>query len=159
MGKGHKDGLDVCLAFRVILVPALTVPLSLATPLALCSGNFLIIASSTSCAIALTWGGIRFPWSSANILVPLILGLVGIIAFLVYEATLAKHPIVSRLPRIRPEVAVELYMTRCPTHSFRTEPLLAGEWYRYASLEAGETHAVQIYTDIHQPSHHACGHL
>ena len=97
LGKGHKDGLDVCLAFRGILALVLIVLFSLTTSLALCSGNFLIIASSTSCAIALTWGGIRFPWSSANILVPLILGLVGIIAFLVYEATLAKHPIVSSL--------------------------------------------------------------
>ncbi|EKM56789.1 uncharacterized protein PHACADRAFT_254111 [Phanerochaete carnosa HHB-10118-sp] len=57
-------------------------------------GNFLIIASSSSCVIALTWGGVKFPWKSAHILVPLILGLVGIVAFFVYEAKVAKEPIV-----------------------------------------------------------------
>jgi hypothetical protein len=49
--------------------------------------------------IALTWGGIQFPWSSARVLVPLILGLLGLAGFLVYEAKLAQHPIVCCLFR------------------------------------------------------------
>ncbi len=53
-----------------------------------------MIASSTAVAVALTWGGIQFPWSSAQILVPLILGLIGIGAWFVYEGTWAIHPIV-----------------------------------------------------------------
>ncbi|KAI0341072.1 iron permease [Trametopsis cervina] len=57
-------------------------------------GNFLIIASSSACVIALTWGGVRFAWSSWHVLVPLIVGLVGMVAFFIYEATLAKEPIV-----------------------------------------------------------------
>ncbi|KAJ3559559.1 hypothetical protein NM688_g271 [Phlebia brevispora] len=57
-------------------------------------GNFIIIAASTSACIGLTWGGVRFAWSSAQVLVPLILGLVGIIVFLIYEATWAKDPVV-----------------------------------------------------------------
>lgn len=58
-------------------------------------GNALVIAATTSCVIALTWGGIQYAWSSARILVPLILGLSGLIVFFVYEFTVAKHPIVS----------------------------------------------------------------
>lgn len=57
-------------------------------------GNFLIIAASSSTVIGLTWGGVQFPWSSANVLVPLIIGLVGMAGFLVYEATLAREPLV-----------------------------------------------------------------
>ncbi|KAJ7661318.1 MFS general substrate transporter [Mycena polygramma] len=37
-------------------------------------GNALIMASACSCMVALTWGGVRFPWSSPRILVPLVLG-------------------------------------------------------------------------------------
>ncbi|KAI0087477.1 iron permease [Irpex rosettiformis] len=57
-------------------------------------GNFIFIGSSTSTAIALTWAGITFPWSSASTLVPLIVGLCGLAFFLFYEARFAKHPIV-----------------------------------------------------------------
>ncbi|GJE88880.1 MFS general substrate transporter [Phanerochaete sordida] len=57
-------------------------------------GNVLIIASSSACVIGLTWGGVQFPWTSAHVLAPLILGLVGIIGFLVYEALVASEPLV-----------------------------------------------------------------
>ena len=46
-------------------------------------------------AIALTWGGVQFAWTSARVLVPLVLGLCGIVFFFVYEATLASYPMVS----------------------------------------------------------------
>lgn len=45
--------------------------------------------------LALTWGGIRFPWTSVNILVPLALGLLGLIATLAYESKCPAHPVVS----------------------------------------------------------------
>lgn len=61
------------------------------------SGNFLVISSTAACTIALTWGGITAPWHSVRVLVPLVLGLVGLWAFIVYEAALAKHPIVCIL--------------------------------------------------------------
>ncbi|KAJ7167213.1 major facilitator superfamily domain-containing protein [Mycena crocata] len=57
-------------------------------------GNSLIVASTTSIVIALTWAGIQFPWSSAKVLVPLILGLFGLAGFLVYEAWVPEYPIV-----------------------------------------------------------------
>ncbi|THH19084.1 hypothetical protein EW146_g2001 [Bondarzewia mesenterica] len=57
-------------------------------------GNALVIGFTTSCVIALTWSGIEHQWSSAPVLVPLILGLVGLAAFIAYEALIPKHPIV-----------------------------------------------------------------
>ncbi|KAI0310338.1 MFS general substrate transporter [Amylostereum chailletii] len=55
-------------------------------------GNLIVIASTTAVVIALSWGGLEFAWSSARVLVPLVVGMVGLCGFLVYEATLAKHP-------------------------------------------------------------------
>lgn len=48
-------------------------------------GNLLLVASVVAVQIALSWGGTRFSWSSANVLVPLVLGLVGLVAFHLYE--------------------------------------------------------------------------
>ncbi|KAG8990543.1 hypothetical protein FRB90_001730 [Tulasnella sp. 427] len=57
-------------------------------------GNGLIMASTTATVIALTWGGTTHPWSSYQILVPLVLGLSGLVAFFVYEAKFASEPVV-----------------------------------------------------------------
>ncbi|KAJ3858401.1 major facilitator superfamily domain-containing protein [Lentinula novae-zelandiae] len=57
-------------------------------------GNALIITSTCSVVMALTWAGIIFPWSSLEVLLPLILGLVGQILLLLYEDRFAKSPIV-----------------------------------------------------------------
>ncbi|KAJ6454453.1 iron permease [Mycena vitilis] len=57
-------------------------------------GNSIIVASTTSIVIALTWAGIQFSWSSANVLVPLILGFLGVAGFCVYEANFAEYPII-----------------------------------------------------------------
>ncbi|KAJ7641541.1 major facilitator superfamily domain-containing protein [Roridomyces roridus] len=57
-------------------------------------GNLIIVASTTSIVIALSWAGIQFPWSSAKVLVPLILGILGLFGFLAYEAFVSEFPIV-----------------------------------------------------------------
>ncbi|KAJ3483963.1 hypothetical protein NLI96_g5968 [Meripilus lineatus] len=49
---------------------------------------------SAACVIALSWGGIQYPWTSAHVLAPLILGLLGICAFLFYEHWFATEPII-----------------------------------------------------------------
>ncbi|KAJ7784904.1 major facilitator superfamily domain-containing protein [Mycena maculata] len=56
-------------------------------------GNFLVIASSSAVIIALTWGGIQFPWSSPRVLVPLCVGMFGLCIFLVYEGKFAQYPL------------------------------------------------------------------
>jgi hypothetical protein len=83
--KAGKDGLDVSKVFHVLDCARLR----------LFSGNVLVIASTAALVVALTWGGVFFPWSSFHVLVPLILGAAGMVVFLVYEARFAKHPIVS----------------------------------------------------------------
>lgn len=48
-------------------------------------GILIIVGSTVSLALAFTWGGLKFPWDSANVLVPMIIGAVGIFAFFVAE--------------------------------------------------------------------------
>ncbi|KDR74136.1 hypothetical protein GALMADRAFT_71449 [Galerina marginata CBS 339.88] len=57
-------------------------------------GNFIIVASTASCSIGLTWAGIQHPWISAQVLVPLVVGLFGIMAFFVYEAFIPENPLI-----------------------------------------------------------------
>lgn len=57
-------------------------------------GNAIIIVSTTITIIALTWAGVQHSWGSAAVLVPLILGLLGIGAFFVYEAKVPIEPVV-----------------------------------------------------------------
>jgi Fungal trichothecene efflux pump (TRI12) len=58
-------------------------------------GNILVIGSTTSVVIGLTWGGVRYPWTSARVLSPLVIGLVGLGVFMIYEIYFCKPPIVS----------------------------------------------------------------
>ncbi|KAJ3846012.1 Mfs1.2 [Lentinula lateritia] len=46
----------------------------------------------TSMVIALTWGGVHYPWSSARVVVPLVLGLLGVISFFLFETLVASSP-------------------------------------------------------------------
>lgn len=50
-------------------------------------GNLILIASTVSVLIALTWAGPVYPWSDARILTPLIVGIFGLVGFGVYEAS------------------------------------------------------------------------
>ncbi|KZO94654.1 MFS multidrug transporter [Calocera viscosa TUFC12733] len=49
-------------------------------------GNAIVMGSATLAILALTQGGIDHPWASYQIIVPLVIGLVGIGVFLLYEA-------------------------------------------------------------------------
>ncbi|KAF7368499.1 MFS general substrate transporter [Mycena venus] len=55
-------------------------------------GNAMIIASASACMLALTWGGVRFAWSSPQILAPLILGLCGLVIAQYYESRWPVQP-------------------------------------------------------------------
>lgn len=48
-------------------------------------GNAILITSTVSVLIALTWAGAVHPWSSYKVIVPLILGLLGLAGFCVFE--------------------------------------------------------------------------
>ncbi|KAH8129268.1 MFS general substrate transporter [Trichoderma asperelloides] len=57
------------------------------------SGNAIFVAAIVSALIALTWGGTIYSWSTYHIIVPLALGLVGVLLFAAFEWT----------PRLCPE--------------------------------------------------------
>ncbi|KAG9308139.1 MFS general substrate transporter [Chiua virens] len=58
------------------------------------TGNFLVIASTVVYTIGLTWGGTTAPWNSVAVIMPVVLGLVGLVVFIAYEARFATHPLV-----------------------------------------------------------------
>ncbi|KAJ3019302.1 hypothetical protein NUW54_g122 [Trametes sanguinea] len=57
-------------------------------------GNLVLIGASCACAIALTWGGIQFPWQSSSVLVPLCLGIAGFFVWALYEWRFCSYPVV-----------------------------------------------------------------
>ncbi|KIL85722.1 hypothetical protein FAVG1_11217 [Fusarium avenaceum] len=50
-------------------------------------GNAILIGSSVSILLALTWAGPVYPWSDARILAPLIIGILGLVGFVIYEGS------------------------------------------------------------------------
>lgn len=84
-GQAQTDGLDV--GWITLCVIGLTAVFA-------DRGNLLVIGSTVAYAIALTWGGTTAPWGSAMVLVPFVLGLVGLVGFIAYEMVLATHPLV-----------------------------------------------------------------
>lgn len=59
-------------------------------------GTVLFMGSATSFLIAITWGGVQQPWNSAATLTPLIVGVVGLAATLVWEGYFAAEPLFKR---------------------------------------------------------------
>lgn len=55
-------------------------------------GNAIFIAATTSFLIPLTWGGVQYPWGSWHTLVPLLVGVAGLVSFSVYESYIAVEP-------------------------------------------------------------------
>lgn len=57
-------------------------------------GSLLTISSSIAVLLGLNWGGTTYPWVSAPVLVPLILGAAIFTVFIFWEAKYALLPIV-----------------------------------------------------------------
>ena len=75
------------------------------------SGNTLVIGGTTAVTIAITWGGVFAPWGSSKVLVPLIVGLVVLGLFILWEARWATDPLVLcpvRLCIALPNVSVQV---------------------------------------------------
>lgn len=53
-----------------------------------------MIGSTVSILLAITWGGVQYPWTSVRVLAPLIIGAVGIAIFFLSEALWLKGPTV-----------------------------------------------------------------
>ncbi|KAJ6131688.1 Major facilitator superfamily domain general substrate transporter [Penicillium samsonianum] len=62
-------------------------------------GNILIMGATAAVLCALTYGGSRYAWSSWRIIVPLVLGLVGLVIFMIFEQSrFCREPVVP--PRL-----------------------------------------------------------
>ncbi|KAI0150508.1 major facilitator superfamily transporter [Xylariaceae sp. FL1272] len=59
-------------------------------------GSVIFTGSATSFLIAISWGGSEYDWQSVQTLVPLIVGFLGLIATVVYEAKWAQNPFLRR---------------------------------------------------------------
>ncbi|CAG8051214.1 unnamed protein product [Penicillium olsonii] len=59
-------------------------------------GTFLLVSSLTSTLIPLTWGGVQYPWGSWRTIVPLVLGIAGLVVFAWYECYMAKDPMIPQ---------------------------------------------------------------
>ncbi|AEO71942.1 uncharacterized protein THITE_2156931 [Thermothielavioides terrestris NRRL 8126] len=57
-------------------------------------GNAILVGSIVAILYTLTYGGTKYAWSAAGILVPLIIGLAGLVVFMWYERTVAAEPVV-----------------------------------------------------------------
>lgn len=56
------------------------------------SGNMLLMASVTAVLIGLTWGGTLYSWKSWHVLLPLLIGIVGLVVFLFHQKFFAADP-------------------------------------------------------------------
>ncbi|ETN45033.1 uncharacterized protein HMPREF1541_09909 [Cyphellophora europaea CBS 101466] len=59
-------------------------------------GGVLFMGSVTSALVGVSWGGNQYPWASAPVLAPLVLGLLGLVAFAAHERHVARYPFVQR---------------------------------------------------------------
>ncbi|EMD95137.1 hypothetical protein COCHEDRAFT_1129359, partial [Bipolaris maydis C5] len=66
-------------------------------------GGFLSVAGMILFMMGMQWGGYQYPWHSAHVLVPLILGAVLIIAFVVWQGY-ATHPMFPKRLRQEPRI-------------------------------------------------------
>lgn len=57
-------------------------------------GNAMFIPAISLLIIGLTWGGNEYPWASAHVLAPLIVGVVGVAFWAVLEYKWVEHPTV-----------------------------------------------------------------
>ncbi|KAH8809000.1 major facilitator superfamily domain-containing protein [Xylogone sp. PMI_703] len=57
-------------------------------------GLLLFTCSATFFLLGITWGGVQFPWSSWQTLVPLVLGFIGLGLFIVYDIHVPANPLI-----------------------------------------------------------------
>lgn len=76
-------------------------------------GGFLSIVGMILFLAGLQWGGYQYPWSSAHVLVPLLIGAVFLfVAFPIWEIKVAKHPMFpSRMKKEAKTLTLTLIIT------------------------------------------------
>ncbi|KAL1963262.1 hypothetical protein VTN77DRAFT_8485 [Rasamsonia byssochlamydoides] len=59
-------------------------------------GGLLFIGSTTAFLLGITWGGVQYAWNSYQTLLPLLLGIVGVVTTLFWEVRHAKNPFIRK---------------------------------------------------------------
>ena len=72
-------------------------------------GSVIFVGSTMSLLIPVTWGGVMYPWDHWRTVVPLVLGVVGLAGFVLYERFLAREPLI-RLGVFSTRTAVVNYL-------------------------------------------------
>ncbi|EAT76787.2 hypothetical protein SNOG_15949 [Parastagonospora nodorum SN15] len=67
-------------------------------------GGFLSVAGMLLFMMGMQWGGYQYKWSSAHVLAPLILGVLLLVSFVLWEAYGAKHPMFPKRLRQEPRI-------------------------------------------------------
>ncbi|KAK0721243.1 major facilitator superfamily domain-containing protein [Apiosordaria backusii] len=55
-------------------------------------GGFLFIGGLTSFLVGMSWGGVQFEWSSAQVIAPMVVGVISVIMCVVWESYGAREP-------------------------------------------------------------------
>lgn len=92
-------------------------------------GAFLFIASACSFLIGIMWGGSQYAWSSMKTILPIVLGTVGLISCLFWEAYGATQPF-FRLSLFRSRTSNAAYFC------VFLQGLLVSMSYAYTEIEA-----------------------
>lgn len=75
-------------------------------------GGILSISGMLLFMMGLQWGGYNYPWTSAHVLVPLLLGALLVVCFFVWEGWFASHPMFpTRLKRESRVLTMTLVIT------------------------------------------------
>ncbi|KAI1084992.1 MFS general substrate transporter [Whalleya microplaca] len=75
-------------------------------------GGFLFTGSATAFLIAISWGGTQHAWNSAATLAPLLIGHIGLVGTVLYEAYVAKYPFL-RKNLFRNTSSIVTYIAAC----------------------------------------------
>ena len=86
----------------------------------------MIIASAALCIIALTWAGVQYPWSSVQVVAPLVIGLAGLPAALLYDMYYASHPVVRELGSCAAMLGPAEFVDRSQSQLSTTGPVSQG---------------------------------
>ncbi|KAE8378262.1 major facilitator superfamily domain-containing protein [Aspergillus bertholletiae] len=110
MGGGFSTNADwrwifyINIPFAVLSIPLIVIYLKIKTKKTTrrdklrdfdTVGLVFFVCSTASFLIALSWGGVMYAWYSWRVLVPLILGAIGMVGVIVYETGIPKDPIIQ----------------------------------------------------------------
>ena len=76
-------------------------------------GQLLFLFGMGLLVLALTWAGSYYPWSTAQVIAPLVIGVVLLVAFLIYEYLLLPgHLLAEKFPLQQAMISLKLIWTR-----------------------------------------------